>query len=342
MTVSLSAEPAVGRGAWVLVAGSMSPHLASIPRDRVARRWWWHGGRGTDQLSSSAQSTRSTMIREQTTVVAARIADVIATPGARNRQPMAGDEQQHLVRFTLNGLRYELSRRQVDERLIGAVPNAIRTHAVCINRSWFPVRQAFGLAVGLPGSEFTSDTARRHLAGLGYEVTVGGRVAVPDRTAAEGRVQGSAIDIPSAEWHTEANVQATLVKALVVGGWSIVSVASTATKEHGIDVVATRGDEAVGVEVKGYPSRNYADPARATETKTTQPSTQAVHWYAQAILAAMRLKPKRPDLRSVIALPDFQRYRGLYRETAASLDASQIEVWWVREGGALSTAAPGA
>jgi len=109
------------------------------------------------------------------------------------------------------------------------------------------------------------------------------------------------------EWHTEANVQSSLVTALATDGWRILAVANTATKEHGIDVVAARGGTTVGIEVKGFPSRTYADAARAAETKRTSPSTQAGHWYSQAVLAAMRLRGKEPAWRSVIALPDFPR-----------------------------------
>lgn len=103
---------------------------------------------------------------------------------------------------------------------------------------------------------------------------------------------------------------------LAAAGWRILSVADTATREHGIDIVASRGDETVGVEVTGYPSRTYADPARAADTKRTHPSTQAGHWFAQALLAAMRLRGRRPGVRSVIALPDFPRFRSLYGETS--------------------------
>lgn len=111
--------------------------------------------------------------------------------------------------------------------------------------------------------------------------------------------------------------------------------ANTATKQHGIDIIAARDAQTIGVEVKGFPSRNYADPARADETKRTSPSTQAGHWYSQAVPAAMRLRGKEPDWRSVIALPDFPRYRDLHAETAGSLAAAQIEVWWVSPDGGL-------
>lgn len=247
------------------------------------------------------------------------------------------------IRFTLNGRRYELTRADVENRLTNAVPDAIRKHAVKINGTWFPVIQAFEVATGIPRSQFISHTARRHLAALGYQVAgdAESRTAAPTaRTESmAGAAQTSAAPAePSAlpgDWHTEANVQASVVTALAAEGWRILSVANTATKEHGVDVIAARDTQTLGVEVKGFPSRNYADPARAGEAKRTRPSTQAGHWFAQAVLAAMRLRGKEPTWRSVIALPDFPRYRDLHAETAGSLAAAQIEVWWVDQSGTL-------
>jgi len=252
---------------------------------------------------------------------------------------MASHDPPAAVRFTLNGRRHELSREQVDERLAGVVPDSIQKHAVRINGTWYPVRQGFGVATGLPGREFTSHIARRHLAALGYELhgEIEQRDAGPVRTPAGGLNQVKERAGADESWHTETNVQAAVVTALIEAGWSIVSVADTETKEHGIDIVASRDEDAVGIEVKGYPSRGYADPARAGEIKKTQPSTQAVHRYAQAVLAAMRLRTKRAELRSVVALPDFSRYRDLYAETAASLEAARIEVWWVSASGGVAS-----
>lgn len=158
-------------------------------------------------------------------------------------------------------------------------------------------------------------------------------------TELEGAAANDPLDsaaIPGGDWHTEANVQAMVVRHLVTTGWSVLSVANTATKEHGIDIVATRGGETVCVEVKGYPGVKYADPARALETKRTSPSRQAVHWYAQAILAAMRLRTRHPEHRSVIAIPDFPRYRNLHAETQPSLTACGIEVWWIGEDASVT------
>lgn len=246
------------------------------------------------------------------------------------------------IRFTLNGQRYELTREDVEARLVEVTPDAIRKHAVRINGTWFPAIQAFEVATGIPRSEFISHTARRHLAALGFEVAgnVEPRTTAPPlrgAAAASTPLQPAAatpVEV-GGEWHTEANVQAALVTALAGEGWRILSVANTATKEHGIDVIASRDRRTVGVEVKGFPSRNYADPARAGEAKRTSPSTQAGHWYSQAVLAAMRLRTKEPEWGSVIALPDFPRYRDLHAETAGSLAAAKIEVWWVDEAGTV-------
>ncbi len=135
------------------------------------------------------------------------------------------------------------------------------------------------------------------------------------------------------EWHQEARVQAAVVTALAGEGWRILSVADTASRARGVDILAVRNGETIGVEVKGYPSRQYADPARSHERKPTAPSNQAGHWYAQAVLAAMRLRSRERDWRSVIALPDFSRYRDLHRETVGSLAAAGIDVWWVHRDG---------
>lgn len=240
-----------------------------------------------------------------------------------------------VVTFTLNGQSYTLSAEVVDLRLADLEPGSVTKHAVRINGAWYPVMQAFETATGVPRRDFVSHTARRHFAALGYEVR--GEVEPRQRSAQPGsaaaqvdRALGqSSPATPVQEWHTEANVQAAVVTSLVSSGWHLVSVADTATRERGVDIIAIKDGLTLGIEVKGFPSRSYADLARSSQTKPTSPSTQAGHWYAQAVLAAMRLRGRKPDWRSVIALPEFPRYRDLHADTAPSLDAAGIEVWWV-------------
>ena len=244
------------------------------------------------------------------------------------------------VQFILNGQSYTLSRAAVEARLSGVQPETVREHAVLVNGVWFPVKQAFEAALMVPRSDFISHTARRHLVALGFEV----RGEIESRHAAaapterrEGAVQSQHQRPGDAagEWHTEANVQAAVVAALAGRGWKIRSVANTQLKERGVDVIAEHDSVTAGIEVKGFPGRAYADPSRAGQVKPTAPSTQAGHWFAQAILAAMRLRGREPAWRSVIALPDFPRYRKLHAETVRSLEAARIEVWWVHADGSV-------
>jgi hypothetical protein len=145
-----------------------------------------------------------------------------------------------------------------------------------------------------------------------------------------------------ADWHTEANVVGLVVRHLAIEGWSVRAVADTASKAHGIDIVASRDAETIGIEVKGYPGRHYADPRRAGQQKPTHPATQARVWYASAVVAGMKLRTKAPEMRSVLAFPMFQTYQGLYADTASSLTACGIEVWWVYMDGTVDTAIPSA
>lgn len=246
------------------------------------------------------------------------------------------------IRFIMNGDTHLLSRDEVEQRLRGLTPDGSGRFTVTVNGKRYPVKQVLEAATGVPRDQFTTQTARRHLVALDYEIHGAGHPAGPDTpTATVGAATGNAGHAPpvsqqSGEWHTEANVQAAVVTALATQGWRILAVANTATKQHGIDVVAARGERTVGIEVKGFPSEDYADPAKAGQTKKTQPSTQAGPWYSQAVLAAMRLRTKEPGWASVIALPDFPRYQNLYEETRSSLDAAGITLWWVNETGDLT------
>lgn len=143
----------------------------------------------------------------------------------------------------------------------------------------------------------------------------------------------------ASEWHTEANTQRLLVEWLVGEGWTIVRTANTATREHGIDVVAERDAQRLGIEVKGYPSRFYVAGLKKGQVKTSTPKEQAKKWYAHALVPAMRLRTCDPDSASVMCFPDFPVYRELYADTAASLRVAGIEVWLVSEDGEVESLA---
>jgi len=48
--------------------------------------------------------------------------------------------------------------------------------------------------------------------------------------------------------------------------------------------VQVSGNRRLAIEVKGYPSVAYANPARASEVKSTQPASQARQLYSHALL----------------------------------------------------------
>ncbi len=79
-----------------------------------------------------------------------------------------------LVRFIVNGEQFELTADEVRRRLRDAEPEPVHHLGVMVDDRPYPVKQAFEVATGIQRREFTSHTARRHLASLGFEVTDAG------------------------------------------------------------------------------------------------------------------------------------------------------------------------
>jgi hypothetical protein len=149
---------------------------------------------------------------------------------------------------------------------------------------------------------------------LGFDIvsTVG---SPNSRTAAVSRAAPTTAADDRRQWPWEGSVQAVFVDLLRQNGWSITAAADTATKAPGIDVLAIKSGRRLGAEVKGWPSVGYADQRRAAETKCTQPSTQAGHWFSQALLKAMMLLDSHPGCESLVVLPDYPCYRDLTKRT---------------------------
>lgn len=122
-------------------------------------------------------------------------------------------------------------------------------------------------------------------------------------------------------WHWEGNVQSRLVAWLAANGYVIRSVAHTATRAQGEDIVAeTPEGEELWVEVKGYPE--------------TSPNMQARHWFAGAILKLVLGRNENPDVRLAIALPDgFTTYANLAPRVAWLRESMPFQVFWVSENG---------
>lgn len=138
------------------------------------------------------------------------------------------------------------------------------------------------------------------------------------------------------DWFWEGNVQASMVQHLSAQGTVVRSVADTASRARGTDIVASLHGRVIHIEVKGWPSATYADSSKAGEVKRTQLTPQATHWSAGAVLSALRLRGRNPADRVLTVFPDFRRYRNLADETAATLLAAGIEIWFVNESGEVS------
>ena len=143
--------------------------------------------------------------------------------------------------------------------------------------------------------------------------------------------------VVTTDWYWEGNVVDAIARSLEGQGWSIVAKADTHSKERGVDIQARKGDEALLVEAKGFPSRNYRDPRRAAEVKPTNPNNQAQQWYSHALLKVMLLQTKYPGAVVALGFPDFPRYRALFEETRGGLAKLGVALLLVKESGHVET-----
>jgi hypothetical protein len=229
------------------------------------------------------------------------------------------------LRFLLNGVVRHLDPDKVIEGVRGVPPEPVRAYRVRIESVTFPVKQAFELASGVSRAEFTSHTAMRHLSALGFGI-VNASGSPYGNTAAVARTAPVVAADAGHQWPWEGNVQDVFADLLRQHGWSITATADTATKAPGVDVLAIKGERMLGAEVKGWPSAGYADPRRAAEVKRTQPSTQAGHWFSQALLKAMMLLDSHPGHESLVVLPHYPRYQALSDRTCTGRRAANIHV----------------
>lgn len=100
-----------------------------------------------------------------------------------------------------------------------------------------------------------------------------------------------------------------------------------------MDIKATKDNTLLYIEVKGYPSNVYQRGPKMGQPKITKPETQAKHWYADALLSALKLQTDFPKEQVVIALPKFEVYRKNIIKTPQLLDVLKIGVYIVDESG---------
>ncbi len=126
-------------------------------------------------------------------------------------------------------------------------------------------------------------------------------------------------------WFWEGNVQNAVIAHLQDNDYRIVRSANTATRETGKDIEAQGPHGPLWVTVKGFP----------VGTPKTQPSTQAGHWFKQAVFDIVAWHGESSEAALALALPDFPRYRRLAEKIAWLQLAAHFAYYWVQENGAI-------
>jgi hypothetical protein len=112
-------------------------------------------------------------------------------------------------------------------------------------------------------------------------------------------------------------------------------VADTASREHGVDIVARRRGVDLLVEVKGCPSETYSTGDRAGQARRYNPVTKARTYFGNALLAVLTMRDEAPEADIILALPGGQTCRGPIDKVKGSVAALRIRVLLVaRDGGA--------
>lgn len=144
---------------------------------------------------------------------------------------------------------------------------------------------------------------------------------IPPITVAGGEA-GQSPEGQAHPWFWEGEVQSRVVAHLTHQGWSIKRVADTASRETGRDIAAARGSDLLWVTVKGYPQG----------TERTSPSTQAGHWFKDALFDVIQWREQDSSVRIAVALPDRPRYQALAGRTTWFKRAADFAYLWVTEG----------
>lgn len=164
---------------------------------------------------------------------------------------------------------------------------------------------------------------RRLRHGKIHNFWVGGDKVIIPKKRGESTLLTSPSKNDKENWFWEGNVQSVVVHYLASKGYSIRSVADTAKKQPGKDIIAEKDGKLLWVTVKGYPKG----------TKKTRPTTQASHWFKQAMFDIIEYRGESQEVELALALPDFSRYRTLVERIKWFESAADFKYIWIQENG---------
>jgi hypothetical protein len=124
-------------------------------------------------------------------------------------------------------------------------------------------------------------------------------------------------------WYWEGNVQSQVVSFLAKNEYKIISVADTASRVPGKDIIALdpKGIE-LWVSVKGFPEKSS--------------TVQARHWFSGAVFDLLLYRGENQNVKLAIAFPDgFVTYTNLLPRIDWIKQLMPFEVFWVAENGSV-------
>lgn len=129
-------------------------------------------------------------------------------------------------------------------------------------------------------------------------------------------------DSAKSAWYWEGNIQSSVVNHLVINGFTIRSVADTASRTSGKDIIASKDGNELWISVKGYPEKSQ--------------HVQARHWFSGAIFDLILYHGENSDAMLGIALPDgFTTYKNLVPRIRWLKNSMPFQIYWVNETGTV-------
>ncbi len=128
------------------------------------------------------------------------------------------------------------------------------------------------------------------------------------------------------KWNWEGNVQYSVIEYLKTNGYSITRFSNTKSHEKGKDIEAYSRSGTLWVTVKGYPKG----------TTQTHPSTQAGHWFKQALFDVVSWRGEDPKATIAVALPDYERYRNLVGKISWLQPVVRFSILWVKNDNSVT------
>jgi gluconate kinase len=167
---------------------------------------------------------------------------------------------------------------------------------------------------------------RRVVQGKIHNYWVGGDQSIPQQEIKKSKMSSTSSGKDEDNWFWEGNVQSVVVQYLATQGYKIRSVADTARRQPGKDIIAEKDGKPLWVSVKGYPKG----------TDRTRPSTQAGHWFKDVIFDVIEYRGESDEAELAVALPDYPRYRSFAEKISWFQSAAKFVYFWVQESGDIT------